>query len=95
MDLEDVSAYEALPSQLNNCVSSRSNECNSHLYRIKTFFKKKVQNIKDNSVYIETLSLKSIKRSMQRTFKIKRSPKSAGYVKFLTDEERQSVFVFI
>lgn len=92
MDLKSDVAYEISSSQSDNCDPSRSNQFSFCINRIKAFFEKKVQAIKEKSVYIETLSLQSIKRSMQRKFKVKCSPKSAGYVKFYTEEERQSVF---
>lgn len=83
--------FEKLSS--NNRESDPKSDSVSCIKKIRVFFAKKVQFIKENSVYLDTLSVQSIRRSMRKSFKIKRSPKKAGYVKFLTDEEKRLVVI--
>lgn len=53
-----------------------------------------IRNIKDKSIYIETLSASSVKRTLRRIYKNIFKSRNQGYEKFLTDEEKRFLFAF-
>lgn len=53
-----------------------------------------IQDIKDKSIYLETLSASSVKRTLRRIYRNIFKSRYQGYEKFLTDEEKRFIFAF-
>lgn len=65
--------------------------------RFRRYVAKKYDNIRDikeKSIYIETLSTSSVKRTLRRIYKNIFKSRYQGYEKFLTDEEKRFLFAF-
>lgn len=62
--------------------------------KFKHFVGKKRANIdvKDKRIYLETLSVASVKRSVYRVYRRIFKSKHSGYDRFLTDEEKRLMF---
>lgn len=58
----------------------------------KHYVAKKRVNVIDKGVYLETLSVESVKRSVSRAYKNIFKTKRRGYEKFLSDEEKRFLF---
>lgn len=53
-----------------------------------------IRDIKDKSIYIETLSASSVKRTLRRIYKSIFRSRYQGYEKFLSDEEKRFLYAF-
>lgn len=63
--------------------------------RFKSFVAKKrvtITEIKEKRVYVDTLSVASVKRSVCRVYKRIFKSKRSGYERFLTDDEKRLMF---
>lgn len=76
------------------------NRCTTTHYkwsRLRRYVAKKcanIRDIKDKSIYIETLSASSVKRTLRRIYNNIFESRYQGYEKFLTDEEKRFLFAF-
>lgn len=80
-----------------NFFKTKPNSNRHKLSKIRCYVAKKCANIRDiknKSVYIETLSASSVKRTLRRFYKNIFKSRYQGYEKFLTDEEKRFLFDF-
>lgn len=72
--------------------NKKNNKCMKWL-KSKYYYNKKrctaIGDIRHKKVYLETLSVSSVKRSLNRICKKIFKPRSSGYEKFLSDEEKR------
>lgn len=78
-------------------VQNKHNSTRHKWSKFRCYVAKKCANIrviKDKSVYIETLSASSVKRTLRRFYRNIFKSRHQGYEKFLTDEEKRFLLTF-
>lgn len=87
---KEVKAFEPI----NENTYQKNSKISVKWCRFKHFVAKKRANIdtKDKRVYLETLSVASVKRSFYRAYKRIFKSKHSGYERFLSDEEKRFMF---
>lgn len=80
-----------------NLFENKHNSTHHKWSKFRCFVTKKcanIRDIKDKSIYIETLSTSSVKRTLRRIYKNFFKSRYQGYEKFLTDEEKRFLLAF-
>lgn len=80
-----------------NLFENRHTSTSHNWSKFRCYVSKKCANIRDiknKSIYIETLSASSVKRTLRRIYKNVFKSRYQGYEKFLTDEEKRFLFAF-
>lgn len=82
---------KSLPKSKQKSDSVPKRESVFSIRRLSDFFQKKIENIRRNSGYVETLSFHALRRSVRRSMKVNLRERNARYNQLITEEEQRYV----